>query len=185
MSNYEPFFSLQRPLFDSDGGRGFVYESDQLKNAAESFKAAFAKSSPLLCVGGQLGCGKSSTVNYALDQLGEKTRRISLGRIRLSEDEVIDLLLEKLGVEDASGGTIKKLGRFSKCVDQLRADGERVVVMVEDAVRRGSNILSELEVFVPEPEIENKQTQQATANNDKKIKTGNITCQAARKNSTY
>ncbi len=35
-------------------------------------------------------------------------------------------------------------------------------------------ILSELEVFVPEPEIENKQTQQATANNDKKIKTDSI-----------
>lgn len=35
-------------------------------------------------------------------------------------------------------------------------------------------ILSELEVFVPEPEIENKQTQQATASNDKKIKTDNI-----------
>lgn len=35
-------------------------------------------------------------------------------------------------------------------------------------------ILSELEVFVPEPEIESKQTQQATASNDKKIKTDNI-----------
>jgi len=35
-------------------------------------------------------------------------------------------------------------------------------------------ILSELEVFVPEPEIENKQTQPATANNDKKTKPGNI-----------
>lgn len=35
-------------------------------------------------------------------------------------------------------------------------------------------ILSELEVFVPEPEIETKQTQQATASNDNKIKTDNI-----------
>lgn len=33
-------------------------------------------------------------------------------------------------------------------------------------------ILSELEVFVPEPEIENKQKQQAAASNDKKIKAG-------------
>ena len=35
-------------------------------------------------------------------------------------------------------------------------------------------ILSELEVFVPEPEIESKQTQQATASNNNKIKTDNI-----------
>lgn len=147
MSNYEPFFSLQRPLFDSNGDRSFVYESDQLKSAADAFKVAFSKPAPVLCVSGQHGCGKSSTVNFALNQLGEKTRRISVGRVRLSEDEVIDLLLEKLDVDDAAGGTIKKLGRFTKRIEELRVGGERVVVIVEDAIRTGANILSELEVL--------------------------------------
>jgi len=147
MSTYEQFFGLQHAVFKTKTGGEFTFPSDAVRNACPIFKRAFAHANPVIVVSGPVGAGKSTAVKVGLNYLRTTLHLVHIGRHRLQADEVLDLLLNELGVEDPSGGTLRRIGLLKQTVNDLKSAGKRTVVIVEEASRTGVDIISELDVL--------------------------------------
>ncbi len=147
MSEYEKHFGLQHAVFKNKNGADFFFASDQLKQVVGLFQQALQTPNPSLVVSGPAGCGKSVAVACALTLLPGEFVIAKVGRSALEPDEVIDQLLRELGIENAPGGVLNKLGIFKSRVCQLRVEGKRLVIIVEDGAETGKNILAEVDVL--------------------------------------
>ena len=61
--------------------------------------------------------------------------------------DVLEYLLEELGVTELPHGPIRQFSRLREKLAQLESDGTRVVIVIEDAIRLGAESLAELEAL--------------------------------------
>jgi type II secretory pathway predicted ATPase ExeA len=109
-------------------------------------KKALATPDAIVTVSGPVGVGKTTIVRRALDAIGKEQIVITVGRMQLGHDEVLELLLEELSVEMPSG-TVQRFTTFRRLLKQYEDEGKRVFIAVEDVPRIGAEALSELEAL--------------------------------------
>ncbi|MEM9401653.1 MAG: hypothetical protein AAGA44_04075 [Pseudomonadota bacterium] len=147
MSEYQQHFGLQHSVFKNKNGADFFFASDQLKQVVGLFQQALQTQNPSLAVAGPAGCGKSVAVACALTLLPGEFVIAKVGRSELASDDAVDQVLRELGVANVAGGTLRKLGVLKQKVCQLRAEGKRLVVLVENGAETGESILAEIDVL--------------------------------------
>ena len=112
-----------------------------------SIKKALSTPDAIAAVTGPIGGGKTTVVGRALEGVAAKLTTVSVGRIRLGHDEVLELLLGELGAEEMPAGTVQRFALFRRMLRQFSDEGARVVIVVEDAGRMGEDSLAELEAL--------------------------------------
>ena len=144
---YEQHFGFKCPPFKPIATGADVFLGPQTARTIKAVRKALAKQDAAVTVSGPVGVGKTTVVGRALDALGGKQTRIRIGRMSIGHDEILDYLLEVLGVTNAPSSTIRRIAVFRAMLMQKKQDGERVIVIVEDGARLGEDPLAELEAL--------------------------------------
>ena len=144
---YETHFGLKKRPFRALTLGNDVFIGPQTAATMAGVKKALAAPDAIAAVSGAVGGGKTTVVGRALDGLGTTRVKIPVGRIKLGHDEVLELLLEELGVEKPPPGTVQRFTLFRRMLKDFADKETRVVVVVEDAARIGADALSELEAL--------------------------------------
>lgn len=144
---YESHFGLKKRPFRALALGNDVFIGPQAAAAISGVKKALGNADAILAVGGPVGTGKTTLVMKALGGLGNALVTISVGRIKLGHDEVLELLLQELGVEDLPPGIVQRFGLFRRLLKSHAEKGSRVCVVVEDAARIGIDAIAELEAL--------------------------------------
>ena len=71
----------------------------QTAAAMAGLKKALATPDAIVSVNGPVGVGKTTIVRRALEAIGKDQVIVTVGRMQLGHDEVLELLLEELGIE--------------------------------------------------------------------------------------
>ena len=142
---YETHFGLKKRPFRAHARGNDVFIGPQSATTIAGIKKGFAVPDGIVAVAGPIGSGKTTLAHRALEGVGAKRVVVTVGRISLDHDEVLELLLEGLGVQDLPPGTVQRFTLFRRKLEKLAKDGTRVLVVVEDAARIGVEALSELE----------------------------------------
>ncbi|MCH7821734.1 MAG: AAA family ATPase [Proteobacteria bacterium] len=142
---YEKHFGLSKRPFRANAARADVFVGPQTATAMAALKKALVAPDAVVVVSGPVGGGKTTIVNRALESMGDSSVIVSIGRMRLAHDEVLELLLQGLGMHQPPPGTVRRFTSFRRQLQDLAQKSTRVFVVVEDAPRIGANILSELE----------------------------------------
>ncbi len=144
---YKDFFSLTNKVFGSypDGAKAFM-GSRQARIMAR-LTDALSSSDTIVTVTGPVGSGKTTLVETALKGISAKQVVARIARIKLQHDEVLELLLNELGVEHQPSGTIQRFTRFIRLLKEWQGQGTRVFIIVEDAQRIGADAIAELETL--------------------------------------
>ncbi len=144
---YEEHFGLTRPPFRTNATGQDVFLGPQTANTIKAIRKALGTQDAVVTVSGPVGVGKTAIVGRSLDALGGKQTRIRIGRMAIAHDEILDFLLEVLGVTSAPASTIRRIALFRSILMQKRQEDERVFVIVEDGARLGEDPLAELEAL--------------------------------------
>jgi general secretion pathway protein A len=143
---YETHFGLTKRPFRALAAGGDVFVGPQTAATMAGFKKALTTPDAIVTVSGPPGVGKTTLVRRALDAISNHHVVVSVGRIPLGHDEVLELLLEELGAEMPSG-TVQRFTRFRRLLGEHADKGIPVFVIVEDVKRVGVDALAELEAL--------------------------------------
>jgi len=144
---YENHFGLKRRPFRALALGNDVFIGPQIAAATAAIKKALSTPDAIVAVSGPVGGGKTTLVGRALDGVASNRKTIAVGRIKLGHDEVLELLLEELGVEPLPTGTVQRFALFRRMLKDFADEDTQVFVVVEDALRVGADALSELEAL--------------------------------------
>ncbi len=144
---YQQHFGLEKGLFATRPVGSEVFVAPQIVAAMGALKRALAASDAVITFTGVAGVGKTTLVHRALAGLSETWVTISVGRVRLSHDEVLELLLEELGAVPVPRSTVQRFALFRRTLQEFESADRRVFIVVEDATRTGIDMLLELEAL--------------------------------------
>jgi general secretion pathway protein A len=143
---YETHFGLNKRPFRAFAEGSDAFVGPQAAGTMAAVKKALVGSDAIVAVAGPVGVGKTTVVRRALAGLGGKTRIVSIGRIQLGHDEVLEMLLEELGIP-MPVGTVQRFTTLRRQIKEYEDQGSHIVVVVEDAARVGADALAELEAL--------------------------------------
>lgn len=144
---YTGHFGLDDGSFHGKAEGQEVYIGPQQAAVIARLRKVLAIADTAVAVSGPVGVGKTTLVRRALADLAGRKIIISVDRIRLEPDEVLDLLLSRFDVSRQPKGTIQRVAAFRRLLHERLADDTRVFIVVEDAERVGVDALLELEAL--------------------------------------
>ena len=144
---YEAHFGLKNRPFGSKAEGAGVFVGPQQVNIMTSLKKGLVAADAIVTVTGPVGVGKTTIVNRALESISPNRMVAWVGRMQLAADEVLELLLAGFGVSGQSKGNIRKFAAFRRLLNERKAAGAQIAIVVEDALRIGVDALVELEAL--------------------------------------
>ncbi|MGB5336134.1 MAG: AAA family ATPase [Woeseiaceae bacterium] len=144
---YEQHFGLQKRPFNVKATGTEVFVGPQTAKTMAGFRKALAARDAVVTVSGAAGTGKTTLVDRSLDAIGSKYKTIRVGRMQMNASDVLESLLIVLGVQDRPSGTIQRFTALRRKLRELQDAETRVFILVEDALRAGTDTLAELEAL--------------------------------------
>ena len=144
---YESHFGLKKRPFRALAAGNDVFVGPQAASTLAGLKKALSSPDAIVSVSGPIGVGKTTIVNRAVNAIGEERLIVSLGRIHLGHDDVLELLLEEMGADPIPASTVQRFTKFRRMLRQHSTENARVVIVVEDASIIGVDAIAELEAL--------------------------------------
>ncbi len=144
---YKDYFSLTNKVFGRypEGTESFM--GSQQARIKTRLADALSSADTIVAVTGPVGSGKTTVVEAALKAISGEQLVARIARIKLRHDEVLELLLNELGVDHVPPGTIQQFTGFKRRLKEWQEQGTHVFIVVEDAQRIGSDAIAELETL--------------------------------------
>ena len=139
----QTLFGLNRIPFTALPRGADVFIGPQTAGLVQAFRSALETPDAIVTVSGPAGIGKTTLVNYALDGLYRKKKIARLGRASLRSQDVLASLLIVLGVTNRPSDRDHGLVILRDALQQYAAAQVSVIVVVEDALNAGAEVLAE------------------------------------------
>ena len=147
MHMYEQHFGLDRRPFRSEATGKAVFVGPSVVAAMAGIKKALAARDAIISVSGVAGSGKTTLIAHALGSISGNPIIVRVARMRLQSEDVLELLLDELGVTEKPRSTIQRFAMLRRKLKELEENQTRVFVIIEDSVRLGADTLSEIETL--------------------------------------
>jgi type II secretory pathway predicted ATPase ExeA len=137
-------FGLSKMPFTALPAGSEVFIGPQTAGLVAALGSALAPRDAVAVVSGGAGTGKTTLVNYALNALYKKKKVVRVGRSPLEPQNVLQSLLIVLGVENRPSDREQRLVILRDALRQYASAGISVIVVVEDALTAGVEVLAEI-----------------------------------------
>jgi type II secretory pathway predicted ATPase ExeA len=144
---YEQHFGLRKHPFTAKASGADVFVGPQTAATMAGLKKALQSQDAVIAVSGSAGAGKSTLVRKALDAVADTHRTVRIGRMSLDGADALEFLLEELGVAELPRGTIRQFAALRQKLGNMEAQGKRLVIVIEDAIRTGVETMAEFEAL--------------------------------------
>ena len=146
--NAQPFCLKKRPFPPLAVGNN-VFVGPQTAATIAGLKKALAAQDAVMALTGPAGVGKSTLGGRAVVAMAaEGTHKgIGIGRMRLGSEDVLEFLLDELGVENKPAGTIRRFAALREGLASLEESGKHLVIVIEDAPALGMETVAEIEAL--------------------------------------
>jgi type II secretory pathway predicted ATPase ExeA len=144
---YEERFGLKSNPFRTNAEGASVFVGPSQAKVISRIHKALSAADNIVTVSGPVGVGKTTIVTRALETNKQNQLVAWIGRMRLAADEVLQLLLAGFGITRQVPGTVRQFAVFQRLLNERAAADTRVVIVIEDALRIGTEALLELEAI--------------------------------------
>lgn len=144
---YKDYFALTNKVFGRYPEGTEIFMGSQQARTKARLADALSSADTIVALTGPVGSGKTTVVEAALDAISGEHLVARIARIKLQHDEVLELLLNELGVDHLPPGTIQRFTEFKQRLKEWQEQGTHVFIVVEDAQRIGSDAIAELEML--------------------------------------
>jgi len=144
---YEQHFGLKKRPFRANAIGTAVFVGPHIATTTATLKKALTANDAIVSISGPVGSGKTTLVSRALESLGSGQKTVLVARMRLNSDDVLEFLLDELGIEEKPNGTIQRFALFRRHLKKLAENDQRLFIAIEDGVRLGADTLAEIEAL--------------------------------------
>ncbi len=144
---YQQHFGLKKRPFRASANGTDVFVGPHIAATMADLKKALTANDAIVTVSGPVGSGKTTLVNRALESIGTNHKTVLVTRMRLDSNDVLELLLDELGIEERPNGTIQKFALFRRHLKKLAESDTRVFIAIEDGTHLGADTLAEVEAL--------------------------------------
>lgn len=140
----DKLFGLSKMPFTALPRGSEVFIGPQTAGLVEALGSALTTTDAIAVVTGPAGIGKTTLVHHALDALYKKKKIIRVGRSPLETQNVLQALLIVLGVQNRPLDREQRRAILRDAFRQYESAGFSVIVVVEDALIKGAEVLAEI-----------------------------------------
>lgn len=133
--------------FDQLPDPEFLYFTKQHTEALTRMQLALAMNDSFAVVTGEIGSGKTTLVRKLLAELGDKCVTAFITHTRLTDIELLQLILVEFGVEPFAMGKSEMVINLQDFVREQHEQGCRAVIVVDEAQNFGVEVLEELRLL--------------------------------------
>ena len=144
---YKEFFNLTEKPFSLNPDPTFLYLSKNHIRAQTMLEYGFHSQAGFTVITGDIGAGKTTLVNYLLEQEGEEVVIGVINNTHASFGNLMTWVLDAFDLEEPSPENAKKLRKFSEFVMDQYADGKRVLLVIDEAQNLSEETLEELRLI--------------------------------------
>jgi general secretion pathway protein A len=140
-------FGLKEKPFEQTPDSRFLYASEQHANALASIRLAIAVRDPFVIITGEVGSGKTTLLNCVLGELEADVVAARVTHTRLSDVELLQMILVEFGFELFDKGKAELVTRLRQFIEQQAASGRHVAIAVDEAQNLSASVLEELRLL--------------------------------------
>ena len=144
---YEEFFHLTCRPFDLAPDPRFLYLTDQHSRAVANVRFALMNHDSFVVITGEIGTGKTTILNAALEQLGPQYVVARISHTTLNDIELLQCLLSEFGIPDYGDKKVKLLDELRGYFLDQHLHGRHVVIIVDEAQHLSSAAIEELRLL--------------------------------------
>jgi len=144
---YEQHFGLSKRPFRASATGNDVFVGPSTTAAMAGIKKALSINDAIVTISGAVGSGKTTLATHAMESISGSQIIVRVRRMRLESEDVLELLLDELGIEDKPRGTNQRFAVLRRKLKELEDNKTRVFVIIEDSVRLGADALAEIETL--------------------------------------
>ena len=144
---YESHFGLKSRPFGSKAEGNAVFVGPGQLDVMKGLHKGLLVQDAIVTVSGPVGCGKTTVVNRGLATMSPGRVAAWVGRMKLSPEEALELLLAGFGFNRQTNSTLQRFAAFRRLMNDRAAAGVPVAIVVEDARKLGAAVLAEIEAL--------------------------------------
>ena len=168
---YEGFYAMQEKPFDLLPDADFLYMSSGHDNAYTHLKYAIQENKGFVVISGEIGCGKTTLINYLLRQLPKDLLVGVISHTDVNPELFFKLICRKFELDHKGMDKGEMISVFQDFMIAARQEDKRVTLIIDEAqnlpdktieeIRMLSNLEAEKEhlvqiILVGQPELRQK-----------------------------
>ena len=168
---YEEFYAMQEKPFDLLPDPDFLYMSSGHDSAYTHLRYAILENKGFVVISGDIGCGKTTLINYLLRQLPENLQVVVISHTDVNPELFFKLICRKFELKHEGLDKGEMIAVFQEFLIASRQENKRVTLIIDEAqnlpdktieeIRMLSNLEAEKEhlvqiILVGQPELRQK-----------------------------
>ncbi|MEM7563870.1 MAG: AAA family ATPase [Pseudomonadota bacterium] len=144
---YNEFFRLDKSPFNIQPDPEFLYPSKNHALAIAMLEYGIQQRSGFVVVTGEIGCGKTTLVNYLLDHLNASVIPGVISHTALESEDLLRWVLQAFDQAYLAEHKIELLDGFKRFLIDKKESGHQVVLIVDEAQNLTPGTLEELRML--------------------------------------
>ncbi len=144
---YEKFYHLREKPFSLAPDPAYLYLATRHRHALTMLDYVLAEASGFALITGEVGCGKTTVVRHFLERVGRKVNAAFITNTHPGMGPLLPWIVESLGLDAGQTSPSELYRRFAQHASCEHADGQRVVLVIDEAQNLGVGGLEELRVL--------------------------------------
>jgi len=144
---YEKFYHLREKPFSLAPDPAYLYMAKRHRNALTMLEYVLAEASGFALITGEVGCGKTTVVRHFLERMPSKINRAFITNTHPGMGPLLPWVVESLGLEAGPFSPSELYRRFARHAKCEFDDGQRIVLVIDEAQNLGVAGLEELRVL--------------------------------------
>ena len=144
---YEKFYKLKEKPFSLAPDPAFLYLAKRHRHALTMLEYVLSEASGFALITGEVGCGKTTVVRHFLDNIDRKLNVALITNTHPGMGPLLPWVVESLGLEPGQLSPSELYRRFARHAKAEFDDGQRIVLVIDEAQNLGAGGLEELRVL--------------------------------------
>jgi type II secretory pathway predicted ATPase ExeA len=144
---YEHFYNLRAKPFSLAPDPDYLYMARRHRDALTMLEYVLAEASGFALITGEVGCGKTTVVRHFLERMGRRINCAFITNTHPGMGALLPWIVDALGLDSGQATPSELYRRFAKHAQCEYNDGQRIVLVIDEAQNLGVAGLEELRVL--------------------------------------
>jgi general secretion pathway protein A len=144
---YEQFYRLREKPFSLAPDPDYLYLAKRHTHALTMLQYVLSEASGFALITGEVGCGKTTVVRHFLQRIDRQVKVAFITNTHPAMGSLLPWVVESLGLEPGQLSPSELYRRFARHAKSEFDDGQRIVLVIDEAQNLGVGGLEELRVL--------------------------------------
>lgn len=144
---YEKFYQLREKPFSLTTDPAYLYMAKRHRHALTMLEYVLEEASGFALITGEVGCGKTTVIRHFIGRLERKVTAAFITNTHPGMGSLLPWIVEALGLEPGQMSPSELYRRFARHARSEYEDGQRIIVIIDEAQNLGVAGLEDLRVL--------------------------------------